>query len=387
VTRRRDRGRRAWLAVAATSTIATSCHDDRPVPVLPDVVQTIVAGRAAPATDLFEVWVCAVPTDVTDPLYAPIDDRLTLNADFVVRQIAGGVGAYWSAVSHDAYRPRFVAGGIVSIAATETSQQCIDAALHRARRDADAVLVVANAQHASDQAGGRSTPGGWLECTEACDAPSTRRYVYIGANDFTAALDRPMPLDLIEHEIGHSLGLPHSGDVVGATGNQGVGPYDVMADPASPRAIAPSRRDAPDLLAVDRLDLGWLPTDAVRVADGADQQITLSPSTGTNDTRLIVVPIDGHRVLTVELLPDQGYDDHLPRAGVVVHLIDDSPEQCGATTHCTDLQRVQQIVAADGSDHTLLEPGDRVTIDGHTITIDAVQPVFHSFGATVTVSS
>ena len=235
--------------------------------------------------------------------------------------------------------------------------------------DADAVLVVADAQHASDQPGGRSSPGSWSTCDGSCPAGETGRAVYVGANDFAV---EPVPLDLIEHEMGHSLGLPHSGDRVGAEGNRGVGPFDVMADSAAPRTVDPSRRDAPDMLAIDRLDLGWLPLDDIVVAGDDTTNVELSPSTGSSGTRLLVVPVDEHRVLTVELLPDSGFDDHLATSGVVVHLVDDSPEQCGATTRCTDLRRVQQIVPADGSDRTLLRAGDVVTFLGTTITVESL---------------
>jgi hypothetical protein len=135
-------------------------------------------------------------------------------------------------------------------------------------------------------------------------------------------------------------------------------------------------------LAIDRLDLGWLPLDAVRVADGATGQLSLRSATGAKGTRLLIVPIDDHRALTIEQLPDSGYDDHLPSAGVVVHMIDDSPAQCGATTRCTDLQRVQQIVAVDGGDRTLLRAGDVVTTDGWVLRIDSIG----ADDATLTVS-
>ena len=107
-----------------------------------------------------------------------------LDADFVVDRIGAGVGAYWAAVSHGAYRPTFHAGGTVEIDAGETSEQCIERALARSSRRADGVLVVADAQHAADQPGGRSTPGSWLSCTDVCSAAETGRYVYVGANDF-----------------------------------------------------------------------------------------------------------------------------------------------------------------------------------------------------------
>ncbi|MCU1361661.1 MAG: hypothetical protein JWN99_2950 [Ilumatobacteraceae bacterium] len=150
----------------------------------------------------------------------------------------------------------------------------------------------------------------------------------------------------------------------------------------------PSRRDAPDLLAIDRVALGWLPRDAVRVAPASTETTTLAPSTGATGatgTRLVVIPIDEHRFVTVELLTSDGFDDHLDGAGVVVHMIDDSPEQCGATTRCTGPDRVQQIVAADGSEHTLLSAGDRITVDQWNIDVDQISADGDAITAQVTV--
>ena len=92
--------------------------------------------------------------------------------------------------------------------------------------------------------------------------------------------------------------------------------------------------------------------------------MTLAASTGAARTfGCWSSPIDDHRVLTVELLADRASTTTCHGSGVVVHLVDDSPEQCGATTRCTDLERVQQIVAADESaTDTLLRAGDRVTV-------------------------
>jgi M6 family metalloprotease-like protein len=361
--------------------MVAACADaDDSQSALPEVIQTIIDGRDAPATDLFEVWVCDVPEGITDPLYADMSERVELTADSIVDRLDEPIATYFDDISHGSYRPTFAPGGMVEISPADHSQQCIDRALDRADPTADAVLVVATAQHAPDQPGGRSTPGSWLDCTARCSAVATRRVVYVGANDFHPEADDAMPLDLIEHELGHSLGLPHSGDIVGSDGNRGVGPFDLMADPAAPRTVDPQRRDAPDTLAVDRLDLGWLPLSAVHVVhdpksdtamrDG--ERVALSASAGSAGTRLVVVPIDAHSVLSIELLTNTGYDDHLPNPGVVVHAIGDAPEQCGSTTRCTDLERVQQIVGADGSGRTLLIAGDTVTVGRWTVTVETV---------------
>ncbi|MBI5089741.1 MAG: hypothetical protein HZB15_13040 [Actinobacteria bacterium] len=337
---------------------------------MPAPIAAAAHERDAPGVDRFEVWVCHVPTDTTDPLYAPVDARLASTAAELIARFGPGVEAYWSAVTHGRYRPVFAPGGETEVEPADTSQTCIDRALAASSATADAVLVIADAQHAADQPGGRSSPGSWSTCAEACAARSTGRHVYLGANDFLAG-EGEMPLDLVEHEVGHSLGLPHSGDSVGAPGNRGVGPYDLMADPSSPRLIDPARRDGPDLIAIDRLQLGWLPTDAVLVAGTGDGRFEIGPSTGANGPRVIVAPVDDHRALTIELLPDVGFDAHLDRSGVVVHLVEDAPEACGAAVRCTALERRQQIVATSGG-RTLLGAGDTVTQSGWSITVAEV---------------
>lgn len=354
------------LAVVARVTaltavaVAAGCGEPDRAPTsdpIDGVLQALVDEPNPPAIDVFEVWVCDVPTGVTDPLYADDAERVSLTAEGVITTVASGVADYFTTVSHGAYTPRFRAGGTVHIDRDDTSETCIERALDASSDEADAVLVVATAQHVADQPGGRATPG------DRTDAPAglTGRMVYVGANDFHRDALQPIALDLLEHEIGHSLGLAHSGDAVGATGNRGVGPYDLMADPASPRLVHPARRDGPDLLLAGRIALGWVPLGDVEVFGvddlaGEGQAVSLSPSTGTTGTRGAIVVVDEHRMLTIELLAPTGFDDHLPGAGVVVHLIDDRPEQCGAPDRCTGVDRVQQVVAA--SDGSTLATGD-----------------------------
>jgi hypothetical protein len=363
------RVRLAPIASAVTLVLAaTGC--DRPSSSLPPPIAAVERERDAPAVDRFEVWLCHVPADTSDPVYADDPGRLDASPAALVERFAAGVGAYWTTVTHGQYQPVFSAGGEVEIGATDTSEVCIDRALAAAGDGSDAVLVIADAQHADDQPGGRAAPGSWLTCTDSCSARATGRYVYLGANDFFVPAET-MPFDLIEHEMGHSLGLPHSGAGTTTNENTATGPYDVMANPASARAIDPSRRDAPDLIAVNRLQLGWLAPDAVAVADRSVERVELAPSTGPEGVRLLVAPIDDHRALTVELLPDSGFDDHLPTSGVVVHLIDDSPASCDTTTRCVALER-RQLVVGTGSGIDMLRAGDLLVQWGWRVRVESL---------------
>ena len=71
------------------------------------------------------------------------------------------------------------------------------------------MLAVADAEHAADQPGGIGSGGD----THRAEAPASaaRRWAYVGANDFSADWGDDPPMDLVEHELGHTLGWVHSG--------------------------------------------------------------------------------------------------------------------------------------------------------------------------------
>jgi hypothetical protein len=164
-------------------------------------------------------------------------------------------------------------------------------------------------------------------------------------------------MDLVEHEIGHALGWPHSGyDESLSEPHRSA--LDVMSNSAAPREVHADRRDAPDTLAINRLAVGWLPTSAVAVVAAAGETVTLAASNGTSGTRLAVIELDDRRFITVELLTAEGFDDHLPASGVAVHLIDGS-----------DAARTQTpLVGLPPYDH-LLTPGETVTSNGWNIAV------------------
>jgi len=266
-----------------------------------------------------EVWVCHVPAGSTAAAYGGLAWRADLDPVALSDELAPA-GDYFATLSNGVYRPFFAAGGAVELAATDGPDQCVDSALAASTTAADVVLAIADAEQAEGQPGGYGN-GGTCPAAPPCPAATSRRYAYVGASDFHPEWgDRP-PLDLVEHELGHTLGLVHSGyDPTAAQPYTSV--LDVMSNSAAPRDTQPGRRDAPGTLAIQRVIAGWFDLAALEVAPESGTTVTLAPSAGTEGVRVLVLPVDDLSFLTVELLPATGLDAHLPHGGgVAVHLV------------------------------------------------------------------
>lgn len=335
-------------------------------------LQTLFEGadslrRFSLGTDRLGVWICHVPVGITDPIYNPVDLRLDLEVRKVAALLSEHVSAYFAALTHGAYVPEFVPEGEVTIAVNETNRTCVDRAAERSAGDIDGLVVIADAEHAEDQHGGWGRTGEPCKAAEACPARVSGRAAYVGASDFHPDWGAVPAVDLLEHEIGHTLGFPHSGGGDGYTSA-----IDVMSNSAAPRDVDPDRRDGPGTIAVNRLAAGWLPLASMAVADGAGT-FPLVPSNSAEGPRVLVLPIDDARFLTVEALTNTGFDAHLPRSGIVVHEIDQSPTACrsGADTPCLNEYRSQLPISGTRPFTDLLGDGSTWSGRGWSISVSS----------------
>jgi len=313
----------------------------------------------AEGADEIEVWICRVPADSTAAIYAGLPLRLPLTAASIAEVLNARVTPYFDAISLGQYQPQFRAGGDATLTATEEPQVCVDQAIVGADDTTDAVLVVADAEHRPEFPGGFGNAGVPCPAEPPCPVLDSRRAAYVGASDFHPDWGDQPPMDLIEHEIGHTLGWTHSGFVDGA-----AVPYqsalDLMSNSAAPREFDLTRRDGPNTLAINLLFAGWLPIGDVWVAPLAGGPVVLQSATGGVGRRLAIAPIGNGSYLTIELLTADGYNAHLPVSGVAVHRVVVSAE--GA---------VQAIVPVVGEPPftALLQPGELVESDGWRVEV------------------
>ncbi|KRB36967.1 hypothetical protein [Microbacterium sp. Root180] len=322
------------------------------------------AAREHPAVgaDVYEVWVCDVPVDTADSTYYPSSLRLELHPDALAALLEGVVPEYWDTLSDGRYAPSFVAGSTIVMGPGDGPAQCLDAALGRANEASDAVLAVATAEHRPDVAGGFSRTG--LPCGHPvgeCPVTESGRAVYLGASDFHPDWGEVPAVDLLEHEMGHLLGWPHSGSAEAGSYDSAL---DVMSNSAAPRSVDPTRRHAQGTLGINRLAAGWLDASAVAVLDPETTttagQLSLAPAGAGRGYELLVLPVGPGQLLTVEYLDRAGLYDFLPERGVAVTLVDADAAECGtdAGQPCTSADGLHRPLNGAAPSTDLLTPDD-----------------------------
>lgn len=319
---------------AVVSVLLVSCAPSAGGEVSTEVFDALLRMRTPPEVDVWEVALCEVPADVEAGLYAPFEERLEIDAAEIVDRL-GPVSDYFARWSQGAYSIEWRVAAPVDLDSSGDPMSCVDQALDASADDTRGVLVVADAQHDTDQIGGWGRPGS--SCEQPCSARTSRRAVYVGASDFMPQWDDDSPLDLVQHELGHALDWPHSASADGfdeRSGNDDSvydSPFDVMSDSAAPRAVDPARRGAPGVLAVNLHSVGWLGRSEIEfvhpnrhpIGEWHDAtRLVSTDSSGGDGSRLMVIPVGDGRFITVELVAARDDNDHLRSSGVLIHLVE-----------------------------------------------------------------
>ena len=204
--------------------------------------------------------------------------------------------------------------------------------------------------------------------------------VYIGAADFMPYWYGDPPLDLVEHEMGHALGWPHSSTSPDSFG-QGVydSVIDVMSNSAAPRDTVPESRNAPGALALNLYLSGWIDDSGVRVIDSVSLtaepvaiEIAASPWSPESGSRLVVVNVSATSFVTIEMITSGVDNVHIGGSGVAVHLIDFSDDVCDVPP-CTGTARRQTLASASGTGDGLLRVGfGSVEVGDIRVSVDKV---------------
>ena len=344
------------LANAGCSDRGTAGGAPGPVPAFETFLTRVDGRTRVDPAEPIEVWLCHVPDGATDPVYGGLPLRLDLTPAAIVTTIGPGVEAYFAGLSAGAYRPLLVAGGEHTMAVDDGPQDCVDAAIAGAAPTTGAVLAVADAEHADGQPGGFGSAGDPCPDPAApCPVAQSRRAAYVGAADFSPDAGDEPPRDLVEHELGHTLGMVHS--AVAGEPEQYLSGLDVMSDSAFPRTLDPGRLDGPGTLAVDRLLAGWLTVaDVVGLPDGGEATLRPSNEPAAGAPRLLVLPDGADAFLAVEVLAATGLDDHLPYTGLTVHSV------------AADASSIDPLVG-DTPFTDLLRDGSTITVHGWTLTV------------------
>jgi M6 family metalloprotease-like protein len=124
----------------------------------------------------------------------------------------------------------------------------------------------------------------------------------------------------LNHEVGHTMGLvdlyvysydPANYDLT----HRQVGGFDFMGFISG---------NAPEPLAYERWQLGWLDDEQITCQETSDETVTLSAIEIPGGTKAVMVPTGTTSVVVVESRRSLGYDNKLVKPGALVYTIDTS---------------------------------------------------------------
>ncbi len=335
------------------------------------VVYPLESRRYTLGTDKIGVYVC---TWSGAPGSANLDD--------VTAVLNGEVKDYFTANSEGAYNPVFTARKTVTSDANDEFD-CVDKikASNPVTSDNGIIAVLNNAQN-----GGLATSG--FFCALPCDGstgpstfPANNRWAVVDGGsvsppDFIPPNDEPH-LTTAVHEIGHTLGWPHS---YSTETNEYDNPIDVMS--GNLIADFTYRVDSPyGTVAWNRYRSGWIPPADVLVYEGGVETVTIAP-TGKPGIQMVVFPtdveysfvtLDARRSFGIDAIPDEFQ-------GVSAHYIEqicgdpNNPSVCwgtaaGVFSYPPSADAIDHVTAAGESARMDLDKGATLVAHGTKVSV------------------
>ena len=370
------------ISVLAAGPAVAGVNDPDPLGLLPGggVTEGLSLGH-----DVTTVWICETDTG---------EDIFTFTLAEVVEWANDEIAPYFSLISRGRYTVTFKAGGTLT---ASDRYDCLYVATS-ATTTSNVMAIDRGGFDNTDGTLGFGGPGESFVYGFDLSTPASLsgRGFWISGIEFGVYTDTQAEFDEYTdtpvHELGHTLGWPHSGS--GVQGSVIGSPYDNLWDLMSGSAYS---ADNPDLynnqcllftyefgpcrsthtIAINRYASGWIDANQIEIVARAGFSADLDGPVSAGKQMALIPTANPLIYLTVEARPNTGYDRFLPYGGVVVHAVDLTYDDCYVV--CWGIERWQYpAISAVKNDNHVIGVGESLLLAGVTISVTAATSTGYS---------